>query len=112
MDPLNKFVKDSEVEGEFSIIINSESDSDSSLNKETPSDLDPSDLGPSDLGPSDLGLSDLGPSDLGPFNSSASKKGSTCLPSKSIPRLHFHSVRTQMLALTKKRDSVLIYFIT
>jgi hypothetical protein len=46
MDPLNEFVEeDSEVQGEFSIIINGESDS--SLDEETPSDLDPSDLGPS-----------------------------------------------------------------
>jgi hypothetical protein len=107
IDLLNKFVEDSKVEGEFSIIINSESDSDSSLNEETPSDLDSS-----DLGLSDLGLSDLSPSDLGPSDSSVSKEGSTCPLSKSILRLHFHSVRTQMLALTRKRDSVLIYFIT
>jgi hypothetical protein len=46
MDPLNEFVEeDSEVEGEFSIIINGEGDSDSSLDEETPSDLDPFDLG-------------------------------------------------------------------
>jgi hypothetical protein len=62
MDPLNKFVEeDSKVEGEFSIIINGESDSGSSLDEETPSDLDPSNLGPSD--------------------SSASKEGSTRPPS-------------------------------
>jgi hypothetical protein len=98
MDLLDEFVKeDSEVEGEFSVIINNESDSDSSLDRETPSDLDPSDLGPSDLGSSD---------------SSASKKGSTSLPSKSIPRSHYHSVGTRMLALTRKRDGVLIHFIT
>ena len=36
MEPLYEFVEeDSEVEGEFSIIINSESDSDSGPNKET-----------------------------------------------------------------------------
>jgi hypothetical protein len=52
MNLLNKFVKDSEVESEFSIIINSKSNSDSSLNKETPFNLDPSDFGPSNLGPS------------------------------------------------------------
>jgi hypothetical protein len=93
MDLLDEFVKeDSKVEGEFSVIINSESDSDSSLDGETPSDLDPSDLGPSD--------------------SSASKEGSTRSPSKSIPRSHYHSVGTRMLALTRKRDGVLIHFIT
>jgi transposase len=102
MDFSNEFVEDSEVEGEFSIIINSESDSDSSLNEETPSDLDPSDLDPSDLGPSDLGPSD----------SSASKEGSTRPLPKSIPGSHFHSVGTRMLALTRKRDGVLIHFIT
>jgi hypothetical protein len=109
MDPLNEFVEeDSKVEGEFSIIINSESDS--SLNEETPSDLNPFDLGPSNLGPSNLDASDLGPS-----NSSASKESSTCPPSKPTPklgkRLHFHSVGTQMLALTRKRDGVPIHFI-
>jgi hypothetical protein len=110
MDPLNEFLEeDSEAEGEFSIIINGESDS--SLDEETPSDLDPSDLGPSDLDPSDLGPSDLSPSD-----SSASKEGSTCPPSKSTPKLgkgsYFHSVGTRMLALTRKRDGIPIHFIT
>jgi hypothetical protein len=94
MDPLNDFVEeDSKVEGEFSIIINGESDSDSSLNEETPSDLDLS-----DLGSSDLGTSNLSPSDLDPSNSSASKEGFTCPLSKSTPKLgkrsHFHSVGT------------------
>jgi len=102
MNPLNEFVEeDSEVEGEFSIIINSESDSDSGPDEETPSNLDSSDLDPSDLGPSD---------------SSTSKEGSTCPPSKSTPKLgkgsHFHSVGTRMLALTRKRDGVPIHLIT
>jgi hypothetical protein len=44
MDLLNEFVEeDSKVGGEFSVIINGESDSDSSLDGETPSDLGPSD---------------------------------------------------------------------
>jgi hypothetical protein len=118
MDLLNEFVEeDSEVEGEFSVIINGESDSDSSLDGETPSDLGPSDVGPSDLnpsdvGPSDVGPSDLNPSDLGPSDSGASKEGSTRPPSKSIPGSHYHSVGTRMLALTRKRDGVPIHFIT
>ena len=103
MDLLNEFVEeDSEVEGEFSVIISGESDSDSSLDGETPSDLGPSDVGPSDLDPSDVGPSDSG----------VSKEGSTHPPSKSIPRSHYHSVGTQMLALTRKRDGIPIYFIT
>ena len=62
MNPLNEFVEeDSEVEGEFSIIINSESDSDSGPDEETPSDLDSSDLDPSDLGPSDSSASKEAP---------------------------------------------------
>jgi transposase len=103
MDLLNEFVEeDSEVEGEFSVIINGESDSDSSRDGETPSDLGPSDLGPSNLDPSDLGPSDSG----------ASKEGSTRPPSKSIPGSHYHSIGTRMLALTRKRDGVPIHFIT
>jgi hypothetical protein len=96
--------EDSEVDCRYSFIINRESSSssDSGPDNEIPSHSLSNNKTPSDLGPS-----------LGPFNLDLSTLSTTSghYP-KSIKGSHYYSVRTRMLALTRKRDSVLIHLIT
>ena len=86
--------EDSEADCRYSLIINRESSSGS-------------DSGPDNEIPSDSGLS------LGPFNLDLSTSSTTSSHyPKSIKGSHYHSVGTRMLALTRKRDGVLIHLIT
>ena len=79
----------------------SSSGSYSGPDNETPSDGPDNEI-PSDLGPS------LGPSNLDLSYSSTTSSH----PPKSIKGSHYYSVGTRMLALTRKRDSILIHLIT
>jgi hypothetical protein len=108
MDQLNilfNIEEDSKIDYGYSLIINGESgsDSDSSPDNETPSDSGPS-IGPSNLGP--YMSPSIGSSDLSNSSTTSSH------PPKSIKGSHFHSVGTQMLALTRKRDGIPIHLIT
>jgi hypothetical protein len=87
--------EDSEVDCRYSLIINKESSnsSDSRPNNEIPSYSLSNDETPSDSGPS-----------LSPFNLDLSTLSTTSSHyPKSIKGSHYHSVRTRILALTRKR---------
>jgi hypothetical protein len=87
--------EDSEVDCGYSLIINGESSSssDSGPDNEIPSHSLSNDETPSDSGPS-----------LSPFNLDLSTSSTTSSHyPKSIKGSHYHSVRTRILALPRKR---------